>query len=66
MTTTIQVTEDVLGMLKRMRDEQKADSYNTALRRVLLGQRCGKSMKGFLGKKMKMDDIMRGLRDKED
>ncbi|MBI4451687.1 hypothetical protein HY642_06955 [Candidatus Woesearchaeota archaeon] len=65
-TTTIQVTEDVVLLLKKLRDDEGASSYNEALRGVLIKEtRPKESLWGYLGKKS-MREILHGLRDKDD
>ncbi len=63
-TTTIQVTEDVLEVLKHVRAEEEAPSYNAALRKILASHR--ESLAGCLGPKLSMKDILKDLRDEED
>ncbi|MBI4148477.1 hypothetical protein HY490_04260 [Candidatus Woesearchaeota archaeon] len=63
-TTTIQITEDVLEILKQVREEQGVQSYNAALRKILSSHQ--DSLAGFLGPKMSMKEILRDLRDEED
>ena len=65
MYTTIQVKESTMQMLKSLKEEKKAKSYDEAIRRVLKEQRKARfeSMRGTL----KGDwDIMEDLRDKHD
>jgi len=62
-TTTIQVTEDVLEILKQIREEQDAPSYNAVLRKVLVHR---ESLAGCLGPKLSMKEILKDLRDEED
>ncbi|MBI4016906.1 MAG: hypothetical protein HY363_04400 [Candidatus Aenigmarchaeota archaeon] len=63
-TTTIQVTEDVLEILKQVREEEGAPSYNATLRKMLLSRK--ESLAGCLGPKLSMKDILKDLRDEED
>ena len=62
-TTTIQVTEDVLEILKQIREEQDAPSYNAVLRKGLVHR---ESLAGGLGPKVSMKEILKDLRDEED
>ena len=66
MTTTIQVQEDTLELLKQLRAVTKSETYDSTIKEVL--KQSGnkeKSMYGFLGKK-NMKQILKGLRDESD
>ena len=66
MTTTIQVTEETVNVLKLLRDQLKVPSYD-ALLKILIKKavKPKKSMWG-VGGKLSMKDILKDLRDKSD
>ena len=66
MSTTIQVNEDTVDVLKILRDQMNASSYD-ALIKVLIekAMKPKKSLWGYGGKKT-MKDILKDLRDKSD
>lgn len=66
MPTTIQVTEETLELLKRMRKAADASSYDELIQTVIKKTTTAhESLYGLLGKKT-MKDILRGLRDEHD
>ena len=65
-TTTIQVSEDVIEMLKNLRSQFKEDSYNAVIRTLLSKQRQQQSLAGFLGKRLSKKELFEGLRDEEE
>ena len=64
-TTTIQVTDDVLELLKQARDEERAPSYNAVLKKMFMKQHFH-SIAGILGKNVLTKKEIRSLRDKDD
>ncbi len=70
MTTTIQVDESTLSLLKKLKDRTKADSYNTIIERLIQESlHPKKSMFGFLNKTNEVitrKRMLRDLRDKSD
>ena len=64
-TTTIQVTDDVLELLKQARDEERAPSYNAILKKMFMKQH-RHSIAGILGKNVLTKKEIRSLRDKDD
>ena len=66
MVTTIQLQENTLIMLKQMKQNASAGSYDELIHKMI--QKCQKpekSLAGFLGK-ANLVDLMEGLRDKDD
>ena len=66
MPTTIQVSDEVIAILKQLRSQENADSYNTILRKVLSQNQHQKSLAGFLGKRLTSEQLFQGLRDEEE
>jgi hypothetical protein len=69
MVTTIQVGNQTLELLKRLKDELKTQSYEEAITQMILSRNKNDSLGGFLGKrlgKLSKKEVMRGLRDKND
>lgn len=66
MSTTIQVNEDTVDVLKTLRDQMHAASYD-ALIKILIekAMKPRKSLWGLGGKKT-MAELLRDLRDKSD
>lgn len=65
MATNIQVTEDTLQMLKRLRQLFHAGSYNEVVVQLVKHELARKSMWGA-GKKIDNEANFGGLRDKSD
>ena len=66
MTTTIQVHDDTLELLKLYRKSTKAASYDETIKVMIKKATAPReSLKGFLGKRS-MKYILEGLRDKTD
>lgn len=65
MPTTIQVSEHMLIMLKKLKEETNATSYEEALEKSMKKWRIKETLAGFLGKKSSQE-IMKGLKDKND
>ncbi len=69
MVTTIQVTETTLELLKKVKEESKAASYDRAIAQIILKRENHGSMAGSLGKylgKQNKVQILAGLRDTHD
>ncbi|PIN74462.1 hypothetical protein COV18_07460 [Candidatus Woesearchaeota archaeon CG10_big_fil_rev_8_21_14_0_10_37_12] len=64
MTTTIQIREETLDLLKRIKESSNAKSYDETIINVL-SMKTKTSLAGFLGKKP-MKKILDDLRDKHD
>lgn len=66
MPTTIQVHEDTLEMLKKMRQRTKTASYDETIHEIIKKATAKKeSLYGFLGKST-VKHILKGLRDEND
>lgn len=66
MVTTIQVHENTLELLKKIKEEVDASSYDDAITKYYFKHVTkGKSVAGILGKRSKQW-IMKDLRDKRD
>lgn len=64
MTTTIQIDEKTLKVLKKIKNETKSSSYDEAINKLVVNQR-KESLAGFLGGRQ-IKDLLKGLRDKND
>ena len=65
MTTSIQVSERTLLLLKKLKEQMQAASYEEAIEEIIIEKTRPKSLAGFLGAK-KTKDILKDLRDKHD
>ncbi len=65
MTTTVQIQDETLELLKKIKVETKSGSYDEAIRKIVLSRVREKSMAGYLGPKSSKQ-IMKDLRDKSD
>ncbi|MBS3167513.1 hypothetical protein J4216_00105 [Candidatus Woesearchaeota archaeon] len=65
MTTTIQISDDTLELLKKYKEQTKAQTYDEVIRNFMKMKDYAKSFRGYLGKK-NMKFIMKDLRDKKD
>lgn len=63
MTTTIQVADDTIQILKRMRESISASSYNEVIQHLARKEQSRRSFWGAGKRKMKMKSILEGLRD---
>jgi predicted CopG family antitoxin len=63
MTTTIQIDERTLEMLKKIKDETDASSYDDAINKIIADRLKKESLAGYLGRKP-LKDILKGLREK--
>ncbi len=67
MTTTIQVKEDTIEWLKRLREQYKAASYDEVIETLIKKEHTlPKSGFGLLGHVGSRKEILKGLRDKHD
>ena len=69
MSTTIQVDDKTLLLLKQLKEEFGASSYAEAIMQVVAKSRKKKSMAGSLKKyyiNTSLSEILKGLRDKHD
>ncbi|MEK6947613.1 MAG: hypothetical protein AABX19_00060 [Nanoarchaeota archaeon] len=66
MTTTIQIGDDTLELLKRYKEQWKAETYDEVIKKFMTMKITNKkSFRGYLGKK-DMKFVMKDLRDKKD
>ena len=63
MVTTIQVNERTLLLLKKLKEELKAQSYDEAITKLAIKQTKEKSMAGSLAKYYKNTPLKRILKD---
>ncbi len=65
MQTTIQITDQTLELLRKIKQETASHSYDEAITKIIIQKTKPESLAGFLGKKS-MKDILADLRDKND
>ena len=65
MSTTIQVTERTLNILRKVKERTHAHSYDEAINKLVLHSTEGMSLAGHLGRKP-LKRLLTGLRDKHD
>ncbi len=70
MVTTIQINEGTLELLKKLKLELNARTYDEAIIKASVQRVMQKSMAGslakYVGKKLSKKEILEGLRDKHD
>ena len=69
MVTTIQLNENTLRLLKKLKEEVEAKSYEEVIKKIIMERTKKESMAGYLGKKyglLSRKEILKGLRDKYD
>ena len=70
MPTTIQVNEQTLELLKKLKQELQTASYEEAITKIAAKHMAQKSMAGslkkYFKKKLTKEQILEGLRDKHD
>ena len=64
MPTTIQIGERTLKILKKVKEETHASSYDEAINKIIVTTKKA-SLAGYLGKKS-IKEIMKDLRDEKD
>ena len=64
MTTTVQIQDETLKLLKKIKDETHSSSYDEAIKKVV-AMRVQESFAGYL-KKYATKDPYKGVRDKHD
>ena len=65
MSTTIQIGEHTLKILKKIKDETQSSSYDEAINKIVVDRIKKVSLAGYLGRKS-MKEILNGLRDKNE
>ena len=69
MPTTIQIDENTLKLLKKIKGELNTKSYNETIIKIVVNSSKKESLAGFLGKytgKKSRKEILKDLRDKND
>ena len=61
MVTTIQINEQTLEILKRIKEEVQAKSYEEAIKKMIIDRTKKKSMAGSLKKYLKKGETFRDL-----
>jgi len=64
MPTTIQVNENTLKVLRKIKDETNSSSYDEAINKLVMS-RDKESLSGFLGKRP-MKTLMSNIREKDE
>ena len=65
MKTTIQINENTLELLRKIRDTTNSNSYDETINKIILKSLNKESLFGYLGKKS-IKEILKGLRNKDD
>ena len=65
MQTTIQISDQTLELLKKMKNETGSKSYDEAITKIVLKSFKKESLAGYLGEKP-LKHLLHGLRDKSD
>jgi len=65
MVTTVQISDDTLELLKKMKAETKSSSYDEAIKKMVISCVREKSLAGYLGLKSSVQ-LMKNLREKHD
>ena len=66
MVTTIQLNENTLDLLRKLKEEVRAKSYEEAIKKVIMERINRESMAGYLNKyykKKKLKDVLKELQD---
>ncbi len=66
MPTTIQVTNETLGLLRNLRKSRNAESYNEVILKAIRDSQKSESMFGSLKTNKSFKQLMKGLRDEDD
>ena len=69
MVTTIQVQKQTLELLKKLKEETHASSYDEAIKNIAIARTKNESLAGYLGKylgKKSRKWILKDLRDEND
>ena len=65
MKTTVQINQDTLELLKKVKDNTSSNSYDEAINKIIIKNLNKESLFGYLGKKNRKF-ILKNLRDKSD
>lgn len=69
MVTTIQVQDNTLELLKKLKEETKAGSYDETIKKIAIERTKNESLAGYLGKylgKKSRKWVLEDLRDESD
>ncbi len=66
MTTTIQIRDETLELLKRVKEQTHAKTYDDVIINFMSMGAYAKLYRGFLGKKWTREELLKDLRDKRD
>ena len=65
MSTTVQISDETLELLRKIKADTKSTSYDEAIRKVVASCVREKSLGGYLGRKPS-SQILKNLRDKHE
>ncbi len=65
MVTTVQIQDDTLELLKKVKEETHSHSYDEAIKKLYVMRIKEKSLGGFLGPRPSKE-LLKDLRDKHD
>ena len=65
MTTTVQVQDETLELLRKVKAETQSSSYDEAIRKIVVLQVQEKTLGGYLGARSPKR-LLRGLRDERE
>ncbi len=65
MTTTIQIEENTLKILKKIKEETHSSSYDEAINKMVTSRLKDQSFAGYLGRRP-VKEILKGLREKNE
>jgi len=63
MVTTIQVQDTTLVLLKKLKDETKAASYDETIKKIVVERTKNESLAGYLKEYMGKDSLKKTLKD---
>ena len=65
MATTIQIDDRTLKILKKIKEETRASSYDDAINKIVNSRLKEESLAGYLGKRS-LKEVLKDLRDKNE
>jgi len=65
MVTTVQIQDETLELLKKVKEETKSASYDEAIKKIVVMRVAEKSLGGYLAAYSSKDNY-KGVRDKRD
>ena len=69
MVTTIQIKENTLLLLKKLKEQMNVGSYEEVIKKIVIERASKESLAGFLGKRygrVSKKNVLKDLRDKDD